>query len=80
MVFSIFLFLNESKTEVIVFGPSESSGSRSIDLDYIARFTSSCIKNLCVFWDQSLKFDKKINAVISSCFFSFSPKLNIFSL
>ncbi len=69
MVFSFFLFLNESKTEVIVFGPSESSGSRSINLDYLAPFTSSCIKNLGVFWDQGLKFDKQINAVISSCFF-----------
>ncbi len=61
--------MNESKTEVIVFGPSENSGSRSIDLDYLAPFTSSCIKNLGVFWDQGLKFDKQINAVISSCFF-----------
>ncbi len=77
-----FLFLNESKTEVIVFEPSENSGSRSIDLDYLAPFTSSCIKNLGVFWDQGLKFDKQINAVISSCFFScaFSLKLNLFSL
>ncbi len=63
------LFLNESKTEVIVFGPRENAGSRSIDLDYLAPFTSSCIKNLGVFWDQSLKFDKQIHAVISSCFF-----------
>ncbi len=78
MVVSIFLFLNESKTEVIVFGPSENSGSRSIDLDYLAPFTSSCIKNLGVFWYQGLKFDKQINAVISSC--SFSLKLNLFSL
>ncbi len=70
-----FLFLNESKTEVIVFGPSENAGSRSIDLDYLAPFTSSCIKNLGVFWDQSLKFDKQINAVISSCFF----QLRLFS-
>ncbi len=65
-----FLFLNESKTEVIAFGPSDNNlGSRSIDLDYLAPFTSSCIKNLGVFWDQGLKFDKQINAVISSCFF-----------
>ncbi len=64
-----YIFLNESKTEVLVFGPSENSGSRSIDLDYLAPFTSSCIKNLGVFWDQGLKFDKQINAVISSCFF-----------
>ncbi len=64
-----FLFLNESKTEVIIFGPSENSGSSCFDLDYLAPFTSSCIKNLGVVWDQSLKFDKQINAVISSCFF-----------
>ncbi len=61
--------MNESKTEAIVIGPSENSGSRSIDLDYLAPFTSSCIKNQGVFWDQVLKFDKQINAVISSCFF-----------
>ncbi len=71
----IFLFVNESKTEVIVFVPSENSGSRSIDLDHPAPFTSSCIKNLGVFWDQGLKFDKQINAVISSCFFSAAPSL-----
>ncbi len=70
MVFSfIFFFLNESKSEVIVFGPSENSGSRNIDLDYLAHFTSSCIKNPDVFWDQGLKFDKQINVVISSCFY-----------
>ncbi len=54
--------------KVIVFDPSENSGSRSIDLDCFAPFTSACIKNLGVFWDQRLKFDKQINAVISSCF------------
>ncbi len=64
-----FLFLNESKTEVIDFGPSENSGSSLIDLDYLAPFTSSCIKSLGVFWDQCLKFDKQINEVISSRFF-----------
>ncbi len=37
----IFLLLNESKTEVIVFDLSENAGSRSIDLDYLAPFTSS---------------------------------------
>ncbi len=63
------VFLNEEKSKVIFFGPSENSGSRSIDLDYLAPFTSSCIKNLGVFWDQSLKFDKQINVVFSSCFF-----------
>ncbi len=64
-----FLFLNESKTEVIIFGPSENSGSSCFDLDYLA-FTSSC-KNLGVVWDQSLK---QINAVIS-LFFSATPSL-----
>ncbi len=63
------------KFQVIVFGASETSGSRSIDLDYLAPFTSSCIKNLGVFWDQSLTFDKQINAVISSCFFSATTSL-----
>ncbi len=54
---------------IIVFGPSENSGNKSINMDYLAPFTSSCIKNLGGFWDQSLTFDKQINAVISSLFF-----------
>ncbi len=45
------LFLNKLKNEVIVFGPSENSGSRRIDLDNLAPLTSSCIKSLGVFWD-----------------------------
>ncbi len=61
--------MNQRPRLYIVFGPSENLGSRSIDLDYLAPFTSSCIKNLGIFWDQGLKFDKQINAVISSCFF-----------
>ena len=63
-----FLFLNESKTEVIVFGPHDNFNSSNIDLDYLSPI-SSCIKNLGVFWDQNFKFEKQINAVISSCFF-----------
>uniref|UniRef100_A0A8C1LVL1 Reverse transcriptase domain-containing protein n=1 Tax=Cyprinus carpio TaxID=7962 RepID=A0A8C1LVL1_CYPCA len=63
-----FLFLNESKTEVIVFGPHDNFNCSNIDLDYLSP-TSSCTKNLGVLWDHNLKFEKQINAVISSCFF-----------
>jgi len=62
-----FLFLNESKTEVIVFGPHDNYDSNNIDLDYLDP-KSSCIKNLGVLWDQNLKFEKQINTVIA-CFF-----------
>ncbi len=48
-----FLNFNESKTETIVFGPSDS---RSTPVD------SSVI------FDDGLKFDKQINTVVKSCF------------
>ncbi len=64
-----FLFLNDSKTEVIVFGPSENSGSRSIDLDYLAPFTYSCIKNLGVFW--VICFCSVMFSLVVMIFFSF---------
>jgi len=61
-------FLMNPKTEIIVFGPHDNYNSSNIDLDYLY-LTSSCIKNWGVLWDQNLKFEKQINAVITSCFF-----------
>jgi len=68
--------LNESKTEVIVFGPHDNYDSNNIDLDYLDP-KSSCIKNLGVLWDQNLKFEKQIITVISACFFQLRLLLKI---
>ncbi len=68
---SNFLTLNEDKTEVILFGPSDalSFNAYNLDLGYFAQWITPCVKNLGVLLDSSLKFDKQINNVVRSCFF-----------
>ncbi len=61
-----FLFLNEDKTEVIVFGPNENSQCISPELESLSVFRSSRVRNLGVLIDQHLKFDKHISSVIGS--------------
>ncbi len=64
-----FLFLNEDKTEVIVFGSYENSQYIHPDLDCLFVFRSSQVRNLGVLVDQHLKFDKHISSVIGSSFY-----------
>ncbi len=64
-----FLFLNEDKTEVIVFGPNENSQCISPELESLSVFRSSQVRNLGVLVDQHLKFDKHISSVIGSSFY-----------
>ncbi len=64
-----FLFLNEDKTEVIVFGPNENSQYISPELESLSVFRSSRVRNLGVLVDQHLKFDKYISSVIGSSFY-----------
>ncbi len=56
-----FLSLNESKTELILFGPSESVNAVQIDLDSLSPFRKYQTKNLGIICDSALKFDKQIN-------------------
>lgn len=65
----IFLFLNEDKTEIIVFGSSVNSQAASFDLGRLSAFKSSSVRNLGVSLDESLNFDKQISSVISSSFY-----------
>ncbi len=61
-----FLSLNENKTEVIVFGPSDNSQTICLDLGSLSVFRSSRVWNLGVLLDESLYFDKHTSSLISS--------------
>jgi len=64
-----FLFLNENKTEIIVFGSTVNPQAATFDLGRLAAFRSSTVRNLGVLLDESLIFDKQISSVISSSFY-----------
>uniref|UniRef100_A0A669BHY4 Reverse transcriptase domain-containing protein n=1 Tax=Oreochromis niloticus TaxID=8128 RepID=A0A669BHY4_ORENI len=63
-----FLHLNESKTEVIVFGLPKDPNS----FDFMGPLTSECtssIKSLGVTFDSAFKFDKQISSVVKGSFY-----------
>lgn len=69
---SHFLKLNESKSEIIVFGDEDFKRSVNISGTFTnsgecIRF-SQCIKYLGVFLDRSLYLDTHVNRVVSSCY------------
>ena len=61
------LCLNESKTEVIVFGPNGPSILR-VDLGSLQPYVKTVVSNLGVKLDNGLKLDKQITEVVSSSF------------
>ncbi len=63
------LNFNENKTEIIVFGSSDSPSQ--ITLGNSTLSVKPWVKNLGFVFDDGLKFDKQINSVVKSCFFSF---------
>ena len=64
-----YLQLNASKTEVVLFGPSDSSGGIANLLGPLAPYLHSHARNLGVIFDSALKFDKQINSVVKGCYF-----------
>ncbi len=62
----IFLNLNESKTEAIVFGSLAVSGNIQQVLGDLAAYVKPSVKNV---FDSALTFDKQVNAVVKSSFF-----------
>lgn len=64
-----FLILNENKTEVIVFSPTNHSRPTSLDLGSLSAYRSSRVRNLGVLFDESLRLDKHISSVIGSSFY-----------
>lgn len=64
------LNVKDNKTETISFGPKENC---AVDLDlgsFFAPYKTHCAQNLGVVFDDELKSDKRISAVVKSCFFS----------
>ncbi len=64
-----FLQLNDSKTEVLVFGHPDIANTLSNTLAPITNTVGSHARNLGVIFDPALKFDKQINLVVKSAFF-----------
>ncbi len=64
-----FLHLNENKTEIIVFESSDAFSSSCLDFGLLSPFVKPLVKNLGVFFDSSLKFDKQISSVVKTSFF-----------
>jgi len=64
---SNFVSPNESKTEIILFGPNDRS-AHDFDLQSLSPYSTSCVRNLGVWLDNNFKYDKQISAVVKSCF------------
>uniref|UniRef100_A0A3B1JMG1 Reverse transcriptase domain-containing protein n=1 Tax=Astyanax mexicanus TaxID=7994 RepID=A0A3B1JMG1_ASTMX len=64
-----FLHLNESKTELIIFGTSHLCNNVSNNLDHMSSYVKSSVRNLDVVFDTDLRFAKQINSVVKSSFF-----------
>ena len=63
-----FLTLNESKTEVIFFGPQPPVSPVDI-LGSLNKNILSSVMNLGVTFISAFKFDKQVSTVVKTCFF-----------
>ncbi len=59
-----FLHLNEGKTEIIVFESSQVSSSPGLNLGNLSSCVKPVGKNLGVFFDSAIKFDKQIRVLV----------------
>uniref|UniRef100_A0A3B3WL78 Reverse transcriptase domain-containing protein n=1 Tax=Poecilia mexicana TaxID=48701 RepID=A0A3B3WL78_9TELE len=64
-----FLNFNENKTEVMVFGPSGSCESSSVDLGPLEEYFKPVITDLGFKVDSDFKLDSQIRAVVKSSFY-----------
>ena len=65
-----FLQLNDSKTEIIIFGPPSSVTSLSSALGPLSNTVHPVVINLGIMLDSSLNFNKQINSVVESVLLS----------
>lgn len=66
---SNFLNFNESKTKIILFGPSNFSTIPKVNFGGLSSCVKPWVRNLGVVFDETLKFERQINLVVKSCFF-----------
>lgn len=66
---TIFLSLNEWKTELILFGPSDLDNVVETELGPLSLFRKHHVKNLGMICDSALKFYKQINEIVRTSFF-----------
>lgn len=64
-----FLYLNESKTEFVLFAPSDSAAAVPVDMGCLTLDISPVVTNLGVKLDGRLKLDDQISAVVKTSFF-----------
>ncbi len=64
-----FLHLIEGKTEIRIFESSEVASSPGLNLGHLSSCVKPVVKNLGVYFDSALKFDKQISTVVKNYFF-----------
>lgn len=64
-----FLHFNESKTEIVIFGPSSTHVAPNTELGSLIPYVKSSVKNLGVIMDGDFKLKKQINSVVKVSFF-----------
>ncbi len=65
----IFWNLTIVKQRLFYFGQTENLASVNVNLGPLAAHNKVAVKNVGVWFDRELKFDKQINNVVKSCFF-----------
>ena len=63
-----FLQLNQSKSEIILFGPPSSTISLHSQLGPLSANVTPAARNLGVFFDSNLSFNKHVSTVVQSCY------------
>lgn len=67
------LILNEGKTEVILFGPSDAFNASKCNFGSLTQWVTPFAKNLGFWFDSGLKLNKQKNGVVKVCFFNLRP-------
>ena len=63
-----FLQLNESKSEILLFAPPDSTLSIQAQLGTLSNNVKTSARNLGVWFDSNLSFDGQVTRVVQACF------------
>ena len=64
-----FLQLNETKTEIIIFGPPNTTPTFQSELNTLSANVTHSARNLGVIFDSDLSFGPQITRVVQTCYF-----------